>query len=77
MITSEKSHQNLSDYIQILLKNIFEVNEILKKFNDFVNSDDCIGKITSKPIRLYPIFIKKNYLNLKKKGITYSKTSYI
>ena len=36
--------------------------ELLQKFNDFVNSDDCIGKITSKSISLYPIFIKKKDL---------------
>ena len=30
--------------------------EILPKFSDFVNSDDWIGKITSKSIKLYPDF---------------------
>ena len=34
--------------------------EILPNFNDFVNSDDCIGKITSKSIRLKSVFIQKN-----------------
>ena len=29
------------------------------KFSDFINSDDFIGQITSKSIRLYPVFIKK------------------
>ena len=33
--------------------------EILPKFIDFVNSDGCIGKITSKSIRLYKVTIKK------------------
>ena len=32
--------------------------EILPKFCDFVNSDDCIGKITSKSIRLKPVCIQ-------------------
>ena len=27
MILSEKSHKNISDYIQFLIKNIFEVNK--------------------------------------------------
>ena len=30
-------------------------------FSDFVISDDCIGKITLKSIRLYPVFIKKKF----------------
>ena len=30
--------------------------QLLLKFSDFKNSDDFIGKITSKSIRLYPIF---------------------
>ena len=33
--------------------------EILPKFSDFINSDDCIGKITSKSMRLQPVFIQK------------------
>ena len=31
------------------------------KFSDFVNSDDCIREITSKYIRLQPVFIKKKF----------------
>ena len=35
------------------------VVEILPKFSNFVNPDDCIGKKnTSKSIRLQPVFIK-------------------
>ena len=34
--------------------------EILKKFSDFVNSDDCIGKITSKSIRINSDFVLKH-----------------
>ena len=33
--------------------------EIIPKFSDFVNSDDCIGKILSKSIRPQSVFIKK------------------
>ena len=33
--------------------------KMLPKFSDFVNSGYCIGKITSKSIRLQPVFIKK------------------
>ena len=29
------------------------------KFSGFVNFDDCIGKISSKSIRLYLVFIQK------------------
>ena len=36
----------------------FSFFKLLLKFSDFVNSDDCIGKITSKSIRLF-FFIKK------------------
>ena len=32
---------------------------MLPKFSDFLNSGYCIGKITSKSIRLQPVFIKK------------------
>ena len=40
--------------------------EILPKFIYFVNSDDFIGKITSKSIRLQPLFIKKRFKVNKK-----------
>ena len=42
--------------------------KLLPKFSDLINSGDCIGKITSKSIRLYPVFIEKK-INLIKKGI--------
>ena len=48
------------------------VFKLLPKFKDLINSDDCIGKITLKSIRLYPVFIKKKDLNLIRKGITCS-----
>ena len=34
---------------------------ILPKFSDFVNSDDCMGKITSKSIRLQRVFSQKGF----------------
>ena len=42
--------------------------KLLPKFSDFINYDDSVGKMTSKSIRLYPVFIKKSF-NLIKKGI--------
>ena len=36
------------------------------KFNDSVNSDGCIGKISSKSIRLQPVLLKKNFEDNKK-----------
>ena len=42
-------------------------SRILPKFNNFVNSDDCIGKITSKYIRLQPVFIQKTKIEVNKK----------
>ena len=38
--------------------------KLLPKFDDFINSDDCIGKMTSKPIRNFPVFNKNFFLNL-------------
>ena len=35
--------------------------KLLPKLIDFINSDDCIGKIISKSIRLYPVFIQKRF----------------
>ena len=35
--------------------------EILPKLSDFIYSSNCIGKLTSKPIRLQPVFIKKKF----------------
>ena len=32
--------------------------KILPVFTEFVNSDDCIGKITSKSIKVQPAFIQ-------------------
>jgi len=37
---------------KISVKNLRFFFELLAKFSDFVNSDDCIGKITSKSIGL-------------------------
>ena len=33
--------------------------ELLSKFSDIINSDDCIGKITSKSVRLQPFLIQE------------------
>ena len=38
--------------------------KLFLKLNDFINSDDCIGKIISKSIRLYPVFIHENIWTL-------------
>ena len=35
--------------------------KLLPKFSEFIHSDDCIGNITSKPFRLYPVFIQKRF----------------
>ena len=42
--------------------------DILPKLNDFVNPNDCIGKITCTSIRLQPVFIKKK-LEVNRKQI--------
>ena len=42
--------------VRVLFVVIFE---LLPKFIDFIISDDRIGNVTSKSIRLYPVFIKK------------------
>ena len=57
MVSSERSNSDLSEYT------LFQIS---KKFSDFVNSDDPIGKITSKSIRLHPVFIQKKILSLEK-----------
>ena len=41
--------------------------EILQKFRDFVNSDDCIGKSSSNSIRLQPVVFEKRLESNKKK----------
>ena len=33
--------------------------KLLPKFSCVINYDDCIGKITSKSLQPYPVFIKK------------------
>ena len=43
--------------------------KLLQKLSNFINSDDCIWKITLESIRVYPVFIKKKGSNLIKKGI--------
>ena len=40
---------------------------LLPKFSDLINSDDCIGKMISKSMRLYSFLLKKR-IELNKKG---------
>ena len=42
---------------------------LLLELSDFINSDDCIGKISLKSIRLYPFFIKIKIINEIEKWI--------
>ena len=75
MISSEISSSDRSGYtiFQIQKYLFFNENvkklgfsfcsffEILQKYSDFVNSNHYIGKITSKSIRLQPVFIPKKF----------------
>ena len=45
-----------NEYLQVSSGSFFQ---ILPKFTDFVNSNECIGRITSKSMRLQPVFIQK------------------
>ena len=45
---------------------------MIPKLSDFVNSDSCIWKITSKYIGLQPVFIKKKDWKLIKKKQIFS-----
>ena len=47
--------------------------KVLLKFSNFLNFDDCIGIITSKSLRLYPVIIKKRF-EVNEKGIISSET---
>ena len=40
----------------------FSFLQITPKFSDFIHSDDCIGKIICKSIRLYTVLIEKKGL---------------
>ena len=69
MIPSERSSSNLSEFTLFQMENYFLINKnqflgkrmktfkLLLKVSNFINSDDCIGKIISKSIRLYPVYI--------------------
>ena len=35
--------------------------KLLPKFSDFINSDDSLGKIISKSIRLKPVLFQKRF----------------
>ena len=41
------------------------------KFSDFVDIDDCIGKITLKSIRLQPVFVEKKIVFVFQTGKKY------
>ena len=73
MVSLDRPSSDLSEYTLFPIKKISIIRlnrkifffagfiEILAKFSDFIKSykKDCIGKITSKSIRLQPVFIKK------------------
>ena len=70
MVSSERAVSDLSKSTLSSIKKIFFhlsnsifYVQLLPKFSDFVNSDDSIGKIISKSIRIYPVFIF--FLNVK------------
>ena len=48
--------------------------KLLPKLSDFINSDDCIGKIASKYITLCPVFILKRFISDDKRD--YSSEKY-
>ena len=66
---SKKKNINKIPFFYVVFK------EILPKFSDFLNSDDCIGKITSKSITLQPVFILK--IDLKKENIFEEKLIFL
>ena len=55
-------------FLQLIIK-------LIPKFSDFVNSSDCIGKITLKSIRLQSTssFLFEKNFNLKKKLLVKNK----
>ena len=55
-------NQLLGDNFRFIFLHFFF--EILPKFSDLVNSDDCIGKVTSNYVSLQQDFIKKKVLKL-------------
>ena len=40
-------------------------SKYFQSFSNFVNCDDCSGKITSKSVRLIPVFIKNDLKFIK------------
>ena len=48
----------ISIFFAVILK-------LLPKFTDFINYDDSIGKITSKSIRLHPVFIENRFNSIE------------
>ena len=52
----------LPDKYDLIEPTIIYDFKLLPKFSDLINFDDCIVNITSKSIRLYPVFIQKQIL---------------
>ena len=47
---------------------------LLPKFSDFINFDDCIAKIASKSIKLYPVSFEERFeFNKKREYISTEK----
>ena len=46
----------LGECTSIFFRGYIKIN-FINSFIEFINSDDCIRKITSKSIRIYPVFI--------------------
>ena len=47
--------------------------EMLPRFSDLINSNDCIGKITSKSVRLKKLLLKKRFEVNKKQIVSSEK----
>ena len=60
MVSSERSSLDLSEYTWFQRKNncVYK-NQLNQNQKSKSDSDDCIGKATSKSIRLQPVFIQK------------------
>ena len=64
MVSSEISNSDLSEYALFQFKNIFIYKKLYPKFSNFINSDDYIGKITSKSIGIYSGFIFHSFQDI-------------
>ena len=50
------NRSTLGEHTSIFCCICLKIN-FINSFIEFINSDDCIRKITSKSIRIYPVFI--------------------